>query len=131
MHTKADDQDPTPTHQRSTAVAAAMPRSPSHVAPFVEALGAELAVTFLLQFGGAELTLSTDPKGQGMVERLVGHERAAILAATVTQKRIPLANKWLAQMLIWQGHSIAEVARKLRTTDVSIRRWIRVTSHAD
>ena len=40
-----------------------MPRPTAQVAPSVEALGADLAVTFRLAYGGAELYIANDPKG--------------------------------------------------------------------
>jgi len=38
------------------------------------------------------------------------------------QRRVPLAQKWLAQMLNWQGHSTANIARTLQISDVSVQR---------
>ena len=83
-----------------------MPKPTAQVEPFYEVLGPELTVAFLLQFGGAELHLSADPKGRGAVERLVGAERARALATSsrrALQRRVPLAKRWLARMLHWQG----------------------------
>ena len=57
-----------------------MPRPPAQVLPYVEALGTDLAVTFLLTYGGAEMTLSATPAGAGH-GTLIGPERAAALAA--------------------------------------------------
>jgi len=39
--------------------------------------------------------------------------------------RVPLARAWLAAMLHWQGHSTAEIARTIRASDVSVRRWLK------
>lgn len=104
-----------------------MPRPTAQVAPYVEALGAELAVQFLLAYGGAELYLADDPKGRASHERLLGYDKAKALAANpaLLQRRIPLAKRWLATMLQWQGHSTAQIARTLRVTDVSVRRWLK------
>ena len=41
------------------------------------------------------------------------------------QRRIPLAKRWLAAMLAWQGHSAAHIARTLRVTDTSARKWLK------
>ncbi len=92
--------------------------------PYFEVLGADLTVKFLLQFGGAPASFSRDPKGRGVVEALIGPEKTAALATSqhpAMQKRVPVANRWLAEMLAWQGHSTAAIARQLRTTDVSSR----------
>lgn len=105
-----------------------MPKPTAQVEPFYEVLGPELAVDFLLQFGGAELSLSSDPKGRSAVERLIGADKVKALAESgnrAMQKRIPLAKRWLAQMLHWQGHSGADIARTLRATDVSVRGWLK------
>jgi hypothetical protein len=78
-----------------------IPKPSAQVQPFYEVRGPALTVTFLLQFGGAELRLSADPKGRGAVERLAG-----------------------AAMLHWQGHSRADIARTLGVSDVTVRRWL-------
>lgn len=115
-----------PANSPSTALARAMPRPPVQVAPYVEALGADLAVTFLLTYGGAEMTMSAAPANAVHVA-LIGTERAAALSAQGhrLQKRIPLANRWLAKMLCWQGASITEISRRLRVTDQTVRRYLR------
>ncbi len=109
------------------AIAKPMPRPTAQVAPFVEVLGAELAVTFLMTYGGAELYLADDPKGQASDEALMGYDKARALAAhpAVSQRRIPLAKRWLAAMLHWQGNSTASIARQLRVSDVSVRHWLK------
>ncbi len=103
-----------------------MPRPPAQVAPYVEALGSDGAVAFLLAYGGAELTVYGNPHRAGHV-RLVGQDAAERLAAVADglQKRVPLANRWLAKMLAWQGMSTAEIARRLRKTDVAVRGYLR------
>ena len=119
---------PLPDARPSTALARPMPRPTAQVDPFVAVLGAELAVQFLLQFGGAELYLAKNPKGRSAVSELVGHEKARALAESdgvAAQRRIPLAKRWLATMLSWQGHSTAHIARTLRVTDSSVRKWLK------
>jgi hypothetical protein len=111
-----------------TLPARPMPKPTAQVAPFFDVLGAELTVQFLLQFGGAELYLSADPKGRSAVEALIGPDKVKALAdsrSRAMQKRIPLAKPWLAAMLHWQGHSTAHIARTLRTTDVTVRSWLK------
>ena len=111
-----------------TLPARPMPKPTAQVEPYFEVLGPELTVAFLLQFGGAELHFATDPKGHGAVEKLVGTEKAKALATSrnrALQKRVPLAKRWLARMLNWQGRSAADIARTLRATDVSARGWLK------
>ena len=111
---------------RKTEIARAMPYPTAQVAPYVDALGAELAVTFLLAYGGAELNLSNDPKGRSAYEALLGYDGAKALSVQPRlQKRVPLAKRWLAAMLHWQGNSTAAIARQLRASDVSVRRWLK------
>ncbi len=103
-----------------------MPRPTAQVEPYVTALGAELAVTFLLHYGGAELyirKLETD----AAYTALVGRDGARALAdqAGRMQRRVPLAKAWLAAMLDWQGLTAAEIARKLRVSDVAVRRMLK------
>ena len=111
-----------------TLPARPFPRPAAQVEPYCEVLGPDLTVTFLLQFGGAELHLGKDPKGRSAVEQVVGADHARALATSThraMQKRVPLAKRWLAQVLSWRGHSIAQIARILRTTDVSVGKWLK------
>ena len=117
-----------PNAAAQTAVARPMPRPTAQVEHYVNILGVDLTMQFLLQFGGAQLYLSTDPKGTSAVEALLGYERTKALAACdipAMQRRVPLAKGWLAQMLHWQGHSTAHIARTLRITDTSVRRFLK------
>ena len=105
----------------------AQPQPPAHVEPYVAILGTELTVLFLLTFGGAELSLAADPKGRSRVEALIGYDRAKALAQVRAglKTRVPLAKPWTARMLAWQGHSVAEIARRLHATDISVRKWLK------
>lgn len=104
-----------------------MPRPTAQVEPYVQALGPELAVTFLLTFGGAEMVVPEVPNGRSAHEKVIGPEAAVRLSAVRhrLQRRVPLAKAWLAAMLDWQGHSQAQIARTLRTTDISVRRILK------
>jgi len=90
-------------------------------------MGAELAVKFVLSYGGAEMHVANNPCGQSSHERLIGHDAAKRLAAVAhrLQRRVPLAGRWLCAMPAWQGRSAAGVARTLRITDVTARRCLR------
>ncbi len=108
-------------------VAVPMPRPTAQVEPYVEALGSDLAVRFILQFGGAEVYIAADPKGRSSYEVLVGPDGARALAAVADrlQARVPIANRWLAAMLAWQGYSTAHIARTIRVSDPTVRRWLK------
>ena len=107
-------------------VARLMPKPTAQVAPYVEALGPETAVLFLLAYGGAEIDIAAHPKGRSSHESFLGQDKAKALASVVhlLPKRVPLAKLWLVRMLVWQGHSIAETARRVRISDVTVSRWL-------
>ncbi len=106
-------------------IARPMPRPTAQVAAYVEVLGADLAVQFILQFGGAQLYLADAPKGKSDVEKLLGYDKVKELAARPSlQRRIPLAKRWLAEMLDWKGYSKAAIARTLRISDSTVSRYL-------
>ena len=101
-------------------------RPTAQVEPYVQILGVDLTMAFLLKFGGAQLYLPNDPKGKSDVETLLGYDKLKELAARPgLQSRVPLAKRWLAAMLDWQGHSGAHIARTLRVTEQTARRYLR------
>lgn len=105
------------------------PRPPAHIAPYVEALGVDTAVKFLLHFGGAELYIPRDPKGGSEVAQVLGLDAARALAALADRahlpRRVPTAKPWLACTLkVTEGLSHAKIARRLHASDVAVRRWI-------
>ncbi len=106
-----------------------MPTPPAHVAPFVRALGVDTTIEFLLTFGGAELYLPTMPQGRSMLEKKFGRDAALAVskAAEHLPKRIPTAKPWIAQVLKSKGYAVAEIARKLHASDVSVRGWLKLS----
>lgn len=97
---------------------------PAHLLPYVRVLGEDLAVQFLLRFGGAELYLPVNPKGRSAVAQLVGIERTAALAQAHLPRRVPTARPWIARVLQARGLPVAEIARTLHASDVSVRKWV-------
>ncbi len=110
-----------------TSLVTTHPRPPAQIEPYVEILGVDLTVDFLLSFGGAELYIGKNPGDKSRLVQLVGLERAKALGAITErlQRRIPLQKPWTARYLSWKGLSVAEIARRLHTSDVSIRDWLR------
>ena len=102
------------------------PKPPAHISAYVDLLGSDLAMDFLLRFGGAELYLSTNPRGKSEVERMIGREKTIALAerASSLSARIPLAKPWLAAMLRSKGLSKAEIALRLHVSDVTVRKYL-------
>ncbi|RWR26825.1 helix-turn-helix domain-containing protein [Sinirhodobacter populi] len=103
------------------------PRPPAHVAHYVEALGRDRAIRFLLEFGGAELYIATAPKGRSRLSEVIGLDGAAALAgiAHLLPKRVPTAKPWIAQCLRVDGLNVAAIARLLHVSDVSVRKWLK------
>lgn len=99
------------------------PRPPAHVEPYVRVLGPERAVDFLLAFGGSEVCLPRRPGPRSAVARVVGTEAVARLAALDLPARVPTAKPWIAAVLRAQGLPVAEIARRLHVSDVTVRRW--------
>ena len=99
---------------------------PATVRPYVEALGVETAIDFLMEFGGGELYFSETPNGRGMVERAVGVEKARLLASLLPglKVRVPLANRWVARCLHVRGASVADIAQRMRKSDITVRKYV-------
>lgn len=116
-----------PALRPETLPAVAYPPPPAHVAPFVAALGPALAVEFLLRFGGAEMHIADRPRARAAWAAFVGPEAAQSLAdrAHLLPRRVPLANRWLSHCLAAEGQTTAEIARRLRCSDVAVRRYLK------
>lgn len=108
------------------------PHPPPHVQPYVDALGADLALDLLLAFGGSEVYLASRPTERSRVARVIGAEGVAALAAIsdTLKSRIPTARPWCAACLKSKGLPVAEIARKLSANDSSVRRWLKIAEAA-
>ena len=73
------------------------PRHPAYLDPYVEIPGPRLAVSFLMMFGGSQLTFPNDPGGRSAAETLIGPERLRALGARMRDQKveIPLPRNWL------------------------------------
>ena len=89
--------------------------APVQIRPYIEVLGERDAVAFLLEFGGAELYLSRNPRRSRVAKRF-GAQKAALLAerAEHLPARVPLARKWCAQVLYKENLPISEIARNIK-----------------
>lgn len=101
------------------------PPPPAHVEPYVRILGTDLAIEFLLTFGGAEIYIAASPQARNRVAGLVGREKALVLAEELLPRRVPTAKPWIAAVLRARGLPVAEIARRLHATDVSVRSWLK------
>lgn len=104
------------------------PRPTAQVAPFVEVLGTDGTVVFLLAFGGSELYLPVTPRADSKLVEVMGMDAARALGAmaqrVMVPERIPTAKPWIARVWRARGLPNAEIARRLHVTDVTVRRWI-------
>ena len=110
----------------SQSLANPCPKTPAALAPYVEVLGVDLAVDFFLRFGGSELYFPRDRCHGGAATSMIGVEKIAALGDRLcaVRKRIPLANRWIAEVLAWKGCPTAEIARWIRVSDVTVRHWL-------
>ena len=100
---------------------------PAHVKPYAEVLGIAGAVHFLLQFGGAQIRLTENPRRRSQVAGSIGRDKAIALANRIDAEhvRVPLAKPFIARFLKSEGLGIADIARKLHVSDVTVRSYLR------
>lgn len=109
-----------------------LPPPPPSIYDYHRVLGPDLTCQFLMRFGGAELFLSPTPQGKSEVEKLIGAEKVRELAELGWPRRVPLAKRWLAQYLrATSDLSQAEIARRLKTSTVSVRSYLKPVGSAD
>lgn len=108
-------------------------RPPAQAEPYVEALGLESAVEFLLAFGGTEIYIAQSPKSRSRVAEVVGHEKAEALGRITHRlpRRVPLCKPWIARLAKARGLppenkplTQADIARRLHASDVTVRKWL-------
>lgn len=102
------------------------PRPPAHVEPYVRILGYEGAVSFILEFGGAEiyLPMTRTAAARSPVAQHLGVDAVVALATAGLPRRVPTAKPWLARVFWSEELGVPEIARKLHVTDVTVRKWL-------
>lgn len=109
-----------------------VPQPPASILDYHRVLGPELTCQFLMRFGGAELFLSPTPQGRSEVEKLIGAENVSRLAELGWPRRVPLAKQWCARYLrATTDLSQAEIARRLATTTVTVRGYLKADGARD
>lgn len=103
-----------------------LPRTPAQVEPYVEAIGLDDTITFILHFGGAQIYIGARPGNGSQVTKLLGIEKARALGAVHDRlpSRVPLVKSWTAQVMFAKGLPIQEIARKMHSSDTAVRRWL-------
>ena len=107
-------------------IARPMPKPTAQADPYFRVLGADLTVQSCLQYSGANLYLHKHSSGRNEAEPLAGADNVAALANSTNrslQCRVPLAKQWLANVLHWKRHSVAQIARIFRVSEVCVRLW--------
>jgi len=100
---------------------------PDSIARLLPVLGEETTVELLLEFGGTEVVLPTSASSRNELTRLVGPEKAMALAEAHEELklRLPMPKRWLARALRNRGLSHADIARKLKCADITVRRYLK------
>jgi len=100
---------------------------PAHLAPFVEVLGADAAVEFLLKFGGGVSYFSENPQERSALVAAIGAEKTRALARRLGagSLRVPTGKKFIARYWKDRGLNVTAIARKLHVTDTTVRAMLR------
>ena len=107
---------------------------PANLRAFVDVLGVDGALEFLLEFGGATFYMAADPKGGSEIARHIGRDLATALMARLRENsvrgyvRIPTAKPWAAMVLRARRMPIGMIARRLHVSDVTVSGWLRPPS---
>jgi hypothetical protein len=99
---------------------------PAHLQGYVDVLGIDGAVEFLLAFGGGYAYLSLSPTEDSPVARVIGQDKTAQLARRVGDGslRVPTGKPFIAAALRAKGEGATAIARRLHVSDVAVRRWV-------
>lgn len=102
------------------------PRPTAQVQPYFEVLGLEDTLKFLEAFGGTEVRYSLKPRQTSKLVGVVGYAKARALGSVShrLQRRTPIAKEWRARVYRSKGLNIADIARKLSVSDVTVRKYL-------
>lgn len=104
---------------------------PANLEPFINTLGFDKGIEFLLRFGGAAMYLPKKPQsgGRSMASSLLTADEIIALSKAIDREhlRIPVAKKFIVAYLHGRGVSVGEIARKLHMTDVTVRKYLKTT----
>ncbi|MGO4196563.1 hypothetical protein AB4Z13_14465 [Rhizobium sp. YAF28] len=98
---------------------------PENLQPYVDAIGEDLTLKFVMRFGGSPVYLSADPRSGGDVVEVVGVDGMRALAKSLGRGqigRVPIGREWTVRKLKAQGLSTLAIARELRVADETVRR---------
>lgn len=100
---------------------------PAHLRVFVDVLGADQAVAFLLKFGGGVSYFSESPQERSPIASFAGVDNARALARALGSGsvRIPTGKPFIARYYRDMGWKVTAIARQLHVTDVTVRSMLR------
>lgn len=100
-----------------------IPPPPAELAPLAQLVGAEALFRLIDAHGGTRLYVPRRPRPDMALVQLLGMDAVQALSAEydTTQLRVPLARPWFARCLRAQGLSHAAIARRMRTTENTVR----------
>lgn len=106
------------------------PTLPAAVAPYVEALGPDRAAAFLVEFGGAPMYFARNATRRSRAVAIIGDDGVRALSEFRGGEamRVPIANRWIAQHYRFRGWPINEIARTLRCSDVTVRKYLQIST---
>nr|WP_278437068.1 transposase family protein [Brucella anthropi] len=102
-------------------------RPPAQIAVFVDVLGLELTIEFLLAFGGSPIQLSARPQAGSLLSEILSLEQISALAKKTGGgwHRVPTCKPFLCSYFSAKNMSVSAIARKLHITDTTVRSMIR------
>lgn len=101
---------------------------PANLAPFINTLGFDKGIEFLLRFGGSAMYFPKKPQdGRSLASSLLTVDEIIALSQAIDRDylRVPVGKKFIAQYLRSQNVSVGEIARRLHMTDVTIRGYLK------
>lgn len=96
-----------------------------NIQQFVDAIGEENACRLFLELGGTVVKLPKKTGHTSLLAKAIGQEKSDRLAKELGagHLRIPVARQWCARYLHGKGLSLAEIARRVRVKDDTVRDW--------
>ncbi|OCC01737.1 hypothetical protein BA190_27640 [Labrys sp. WJW] len=101
--------------------------APHFVETYIDAIGVEPTIQFLLKFGGGTIHLHSDPGPEGALAQAIGLENARALGQHLRRGhiKVPVAKQWIARQLFAYGWKKSKIARRLHVTDETVRLYLK------
>ncbi len=102
-----------------------MIKTPKNLEPYIEALGEDLTLAFIMRFGGSPVYLPSSEATDSEIKTVLGADGIKALAKIFGPGqigRVPIAREWTVRKLKAHHWSTLAIARELRVTDETVRR---------